>query len=184
VSYYLAGDYVYAGDPGLFGFLGGVIKKVAGVGLKAAGAVLGGTPVGMAATAISRAVMPTQNIPTIQPMPMPVLRAAPQVMPQMPGGPVGAAEAAPTGRARNVIIGGKRYHYNKYGELKKGRIPVMNSLNPRALARSSRRIDGMRKGMGKALKHTNYKLVSKSAGRGRGSKGVITRSEAARALRG
>ena len=181
MSYYLAGDYVYAGDPGLFGFLGGVVKKVAGAALGVGRAVLGATPVGQAVTAITGAVMPTQNIPQIQQMPMPVSRMAPQVVPQSP---IGAPEAAATQRARNVIIGGKRFHYNKFGELKKGRIPIMNPLNPRALARSSRRIDGMRKGMGRALKHTNYKMVTKGSGRGRGSRGVITRSEAARALRG
>ena len=181
MSYYLAGDYVYAGDPGLFGFLGGIVKKVAKVGIGVAGRALGMTPVGAVATAVSSALMPTQNIPTF--------RAPQGITPRTPLGKTvpgmgvnGDREI--TGRPRNVIIDGKRYHYNKYGELKKGRIPIMNTLNPRALARSSRRTDGMRKGMGRALKHTNYKLVSKSSGRGRGSRGVITRSEAARALRG
>jgi hypothetical protein len=177
----MMGDYYAAGDPGIFGFLGGAIKKIAGVGLGVAKTVLGGTPVGMAVTGITSAMMPTQNIPTfISP---PAMRGIqPATAPRGVAAQQGQAEQ--TQRPRNVIIGGKRWHYNKYGELKKGRIPIMNSLNPRALARSSRRIDGMRKGMGRALKHTNYKLVSKSAGRSRGSKGIITRSEAARALRG
>ena len=181
MSYYLAGDYYMAGDPGLFGFLGGVVKKVARAAVGVGRAVLGATPVGQAVTAITSAVMPTQNIPVMMPPPQfaPTTPRLPTMQPFTQ-----PAEGQVVGRARNVLIGGKRYHYNKYGELKKGRIPIMNSLNPRALARSSRRIDGMRKGMGKALKHTNYKLVSKSAGRSRGSKGVITRSEAARALRG
>lgn len=181
MSYYMMGDYVYAGDPGLFGFLGGAIKKAAGFGLGVAKAAFGATPVGAALTGIGSALMPTENIPTFQPPQMPVSRIGPS-RPSTPATKGGIPEQSQ--RPRNVIIGGKRYHYNKYGELKKGRIPIMNPLNSRALARSSRRIDGMRKGMGRALKHTNYKLVSKSAGRSRGSRGVITRSEAARALRG
>ena len=181
MSYYLAGDYYMAGDPGLFGFLGGVVKKVARAAVGVGRAVLGATPVGQAVTAISSAVMPTQNIPQITNVP-PMRSFGPAAPPPQFRGM--APEAAPSGRARTVIINGKRWHYNKYGELKKGKIPTINPMNPRALARSSRRIDSMRKGMGKALRHTNYKLVSKSAGRRGGSKGVITRSEAARALRG
>lgn len=177
MPYYGAGDYYAAGDPGIFD----VFKKVAKIGAGVAKGILGATPVGAAVTAVSRAIIPSgpAEVPTIAPPAMGLPIGPTMGLPTI--GP--AAERQIVGRARNVIIGGKRYHYNKYGELKKGRIPVMNPLNPRALARSTRRFDGMRRGMSRALKHTNYKLVTKGAGRGRGSRGVITRSEAARALR-
>ena len=58
----------------------------------------------------------------------------------------------------------------------------MNYTNVRALKRADRRIDGFVKEAKKALKHTNYRVVSKSAGK-RGSRGVITKAEASRALR-
>lgn len=57
-----------------------------------------------------------------------------------------------------------------------------NNMNPKALRRASARIDGFVKEAKKALKHTNYKLVTKSSGRGK-TRGVITRAEAERALR-
>jgi hypothetical protein len=181
VSYYGAGDYYAAGDPGLFDVFKKVVKIGAGIGK----AVLGATPVGVAAGVVSRALTPTgpAMVPTIRtPDPM-SFGAVPSVTPGAYGAGAGA-ERVVVGRARNVLINGKRYHYNKYGELKKGRIPIMNPLNPRALSRSSTRIDRMRKGMTKALRHTNYKMVTKGTGRRGGSRGVITRSEAARALRG
>jgi len=177
----MAGDYYMAGDPGIFGFLGKVGKGIMNVGVGVAKSVIGATPVGAAITGITSAFGPSPNIPQMAPTPM-----LPTQGPHRPtiGPGVSMAPQQAAGRARNVIIGGKRFHYNKYGELKRGKIPTMNAMNPRALARSSRRIDSMRKGMGKALKHTNYKLVSKSAGKRGSSRGVITRSEAARALRG
>lgn len=58
----------------------------------------------------------------------------------------------------------------------------MNYGNTKALKRANRRIDGFVGEARKALKHTNYKIVSKSAGK-RGSRGVITGAEARRALR-
>jgi len=58
----------------------------------------------------------------------------------------------------------------------------MNYGNTKALRRADRRIDGFVKVARGALKHTNYKIVSKSAGSRGGSRGVITRREASRAL--
>jgi len=58
----------------------------------------------------------------------------------------------------------------------------MNYGNTKALRRADRRIDGFVKVARGALKHTNYKVVSKSAGSRGGSRGVITRREASRAL--
>ncbi len=40
----------------------------------------------------------------------------------------------------------------------------MNPMNKKALTRANRRIDGFVRETKKVLKHTNYKLVSKSAG--------------------
>lgn len=59
----------------------------------------------------------------------------------------------------------------------------MNYTNTKALKRANRRVDGFVKEVRKTLKHTNYKLVTKSRSSSRGTRGVITKSEAARALR-
>ena len=59
----------------------------------------------------------------------------------------------------------------------------MNYGNTKALKRANRRIDGFVGEARKALKHTNYKIVSKSAGKRGGTRGVITAAEARRALR-
>jgi hypothetical protein len=64
-----------------------------------------------------------------------------------------------------------------------GRRRRMNPMNVKALRRASRRIDGFARTARKALKHTPFMLVSRAARGRRGSPGVITRSEASRALR-
>jgi hypothetical protein len=182
----MAGDYYGAGD---FLGIGGFFKKkvLPTIGTVAGGVArtfLPGLPGRVAGGVITAVTGAGRRPPPVFAPSIPAMgRGYAAAAAAAPAAAAAAGEVVATQRARNVIIDGKRWHYNKYGELKEGRIPVMNPLNPRALARSSRRIDGMRKGMGRALKHTNYKLVSKSAGRGRGSRGVITKAEAARALR-
>ena len=181
MGYYQAGDYYGAGDyyaaGGLFDVLGKVVKGVASVGRKVIGGAIGATPVGAAATAVTRAILPSgpaaPQLPTI-PAPGAYSATTPYL-----GLPVTGAGQPQRG---NFMMGGKWWHYNKDGELKKGKRPTMNVGNTRALRRADRRIDRFVGVARSALKHTNYKVVSRGAGRG-GSRGVITRSEAARALR-
>lgn len=180
MAYYQAGDYYGAGDyyaaGGLGSFLGKVVKGVAKVGLGVAKTALGATPVGMAATAVSRALTPTG--PAAPALPQ-IQFPSPLQVPQMPFAGTGAVGVPQRG---NVNVGGKWFHYNKEGVLVKGKRPTMNPGNTKALRRADRRIDRFVGIARSALKHTNYKVTSRSAGRG-GSRGVITRSEAARALR-
>lgn len=49
----------------------------------------------------------------------------------------------------------------------------MNPANARALSRATRRVDGFVRLAKRSLKHTNYKLVSKSAGKSRSKPSVI-----------
>lgn len=188
MGYYQSGDYYGGGDyyaaGGLFGFLGKVAKGVAGTALGIGKAAFAASPVGAAITGITSAVTPTGFVQ--QPTSMPQITPPPMAIPKSPllGLPVhGGATQQAAGRGGNVLIGGKWFHYNKHGELKKGKRPTMNVGNVKALRRSDRRIDRFVGVARSALKHTNYKVVSRSSGRGGGSRGVITRSEAARALR-
>lgn len=180
MGYYMAGDYYLAGDPGLFSFLGKAAKGIAKTAIGVGGAALSLTPAGQAIQMVGRTlrgpgafapafpIAPTFGAPTI-----PSPRAfAPTRMPTM-APPAMAPTAAAPGAPR----------LTKEGYVTTRKRPRMNPYNPRALARASRRLESMRKSMSKALRHTNYKIVSKGAGRGGGSRGVITRSEAARALR-
>jgi len=52
----------------------------------------------------------------------------------------------------------------------------MNYTNQKALTRANRRVDGFVRTVRKSLKHTNYKLVSKSAGTRKRSPRVIKES--------
>lgn len=158
MAYYGAGDYYGAG--GLFGFLGKVAKKAGGAAL----GVLGATPVGQAATAVSRAFIPSGPA-----LPAQLPQITPPAPMRMPVSPI------PT--ARTPYLG---LPVTGAGLQPKRR--RMNYGNTKALKRADRRIDGFVKVARSALRHTGYKVVSKTSGQ-RGSRGVITRSEAARALR-
>ena len=148
MSYYGAGDYYGAG--GIGGFLKGVVRT--GVSL------LTGGPVAAARTAVSQ-IVPGRAIP-----------AAPRL--NLPfAGPPGAGIGM-MGTPAHIATAGSRRWYTKDGRPRRIRrdgkpwdIPSMNPGNTKALNRASRRIDrfvGVARG---ALKHTNYKVVSKSAGR-------------------
>ena len=160
MSYYTGqGDYYSGkGDPGLFSFLGKAVGTVARVGTS----MLPG-PVG----AIGRTF--TSKLPSFAPK-APVGPAVPRIsLPTTtrgysPGKPVATT---PMGMPYFVKKRGRRMNYG----------------NVKALRRADRRIDGFVGVARKALKHTNYKVVSRSAGSRSGSRGVITRSEAAKALR-
>lgn len=49
----------------------------------------------------------------------------------------------------------------------------MNVVNPKALRRANRRVDGFVREVKRSLKHSNYKLVSKSTGRSKKPAPVI-----------
>ncbi len=164
---YYRGDY-YRGDPGIFGSIWGGIKKVAGVGLDVAAAV--NPAVGITRRAVTGIFGGRQPTPTRMVPPPPPIMTGGKVPVGMPEVMAGAVPAAPV--------------YDKMGQLigyrKKRR--SMNYGNVKALRRADRRMSGFVKTARSALKHTNYKVVSKSAGSRGGSRGVITRREASRAL--
>lgn len=169
-SNYAAGDY-YSGygsnyaAGGLFSFVGKALRTVAGV----AGAVLPG-PIGTIAR-IGGGLLGGRP-------------GAPQLMAPAGLGPM-LPEPGIAGTIHRVVPGGKPGYgyYNKQGEFIQGKRPVMNPMNVRALRRATRRIDGFARTARKALKHSPFMLVSRAARGRRGSPGLITRSEAARALK-
>lgn len=156
------GDYYQAG--GIFGTIGRI-----------AGSLLKKTPIGAAAaTAYSVGKTAYQAVRRT-----PTKRAATPIR-QVPPPPMGTLMEK-RGQAEVLGPGTEGTMVGRVPR-KRGKI---NYGNVKALKRADRRIDGFVKVARSALKHTNYKVVSKSAGRGgrSGSRGVITRSEAARALR-
>ena len=168
---YYRGDY-YRGDPGIFGSIWKGIKTVAGVGLDVAGAV--NPAVGIA----RRAFTGLTGGGTRPVQPPPPTMVPPTMGPTGKPPPVGTSGGMPTYGAPAAPV------YDKMGQLigyrKKRR--SMNYGNVKALRRADRRMSGFVKTARSALKHTNYKVVSKSAGSRGGSRGVITRREASRAL--
>ena len=160
MSYYGAGDYYGAG--GLFDVLKGVGKAAIG-GL---GGFIKGGPVG-GITGVVSSILPTST---------PVLKTpaiGPTVINPPFGGPPGAG-IGPIGTPAHMATAYDRRFYTKDGTprriRKDGRpwkIPSMDPGNAKALTRASRRIDRFVGVARRAMKHTNYKVVSKSAGRGK-----------------
>ncbi|MGH7180164.1 MAG: hypothetical protein ACREJC_22490 [Tepidisphaeraceae bacterium] len=169
MPYYAAGDYYgrglgdyYRGDPGILKSIGNVLGGIARIG----GALVPG-PLGTglqiaggllnarrAGTALARVPTPLQ---TQDPRRLRVRLLPPEVETFFPPG-FGGEGAGPGGRRRRI-----------------------NPMNVKALRRASRRIDGFARVARRALRHTPFQLVSR--GRQMRSPGVITRAEAARALR-
>lgn len=170
MSYYTGqGDYYSGkGDPGLFGFLGGVVKKVAGV----ASAVLPG-PLGLGAGLINRAFgRPQQPARAITPqLRLPVGAPVPGIR--------GTLQRAIPGGATGVVggMGGCEpgYHLNKaYSyrfQAEPGTMCVrnrsMNSANPKALRRAIRREKAFIGLAKSALKGTGWRMTKQSASRSR-----------------
>ena len=130
------------GDPGLFN----VLKRVAGPVLRR----LPG-PIGIGATAAGVLIgRQGRNLPPAlgRGLGVPVPRGTPGARP-VPG---------IKGAVQRILPGGKSGF-----ELPKRK--RMNFGNTKALTRASRRIDGFVRVAKRALKHTNYKVVSKSAGK-------------------
>lgn len=171
-NYYVAGDnYGRAGNyayqaGGLFSSIGRVVGSVArvasnflpgplGTVARIGGGLLAGAAAGRAATAALPALMP----PPPQGTPVPVPGVTGFLQRLVPGGETGYM-AAPGTKRRKI-----------------------NPMNVKALRRATRRIDGFARTARKALKHSPFMLVSRNSRGRRGSPGVITRSEAARALK-
>jgi len=145
MGYYAQGDYYAAGD------LFGALKNIIGGGLKIAGGVAQkvgsfGVPIigtgGRIASGIGSGI--SGRTPNILPM-------APS------GGMMGGSTGGGTPGTQVARV-------TKDGKVtlrKRGR---MNYGNVRALRRADRRIDGFVGVAKKALIHTNYKVVSRSAG--------------------
>lgn len=134
------GDYLgaYRGDPGLFGFLGKTVKKVAG-------SLLGSTPIGVGMRTISGLaggpVRQNQGRQVV--MPAPGLRGAMQRL--VPGGASGLVDKE--GKPVRIRKDGKPY-----------KKPTMNVANARALRRSIRRQQGFIKLARRALRGTGYSI--------------------------
>ena len=165
MTYYTGmGDYYSGkGDPGLFsalgslgrgitGFAGKFLPGPAGAIAKVAHRALGGRP-----TTGTRPVpgprMPVSMTPVTGGLPIPRI---PSFGPQVPSAPAAMGGAC----ASNGCAPG--YHLDKTEGVKCVRNRRTNYTNPRALSRAAKRLDGFVGVARKALKTTNYKVVSKS----------------------
>lgn len=173
-DYYGRGDY-YRGDPFIHKKIGGALRSVAGVvgglGIPGVSTVAKGVSLVLGGGRAAPATPATAG--TIQGFEAPeTVRTRTRI--GLPGLPIYERDyetvegAVMNGAA--VMVGGKKKRRS------------MNPMNVKALRRASRRIDGFARTARKALKHTPWQLVSRSSRRGP-SPGVITRSEAARALK-
>lgn len=140
----IRGDYGRVrGDPGLFGF----IKKAVGTVGKTLGGFIPG-PAGAIIKMAGGAIAPGVS----KPLPRTVI--APQPSPRGFGGmfpPAVVTDARQMAPGPPFMLPGVRRRRMNYG-------------NTKALRRADRRITGFVKVARSALRHTNYKLVSKSAG--------------------
>ena len=162
MSYYTGrGDYYRArGDPGftsilsgILGTAGKVVGAVPGVGSVVGGALTGASKLLGGGSSTRPLTVPT-TVPTIrQPQPVPGLTGMAQRI--VPGGASGY-----TCGSGNAC--GPGFHLDKTKHEKCVRNRRTNYANPRALSRASKRIDGFVAIARKAMKSTNYKVVSKS----------------------
>jgi len=163
MSYYLAGDYYRAGGGrnyaagGLFSFLGKAAKSV--------GSFIGG-PIGAGLQLAGGALAPATPTSST-PMPPPPNFS-------MAGG---ARIPSPTAAARGVTAVGVSPLGTVGIKFKGSR--RMNAGNAKAARRAIRRIKSVRH----LLQSIERELPRRPAPRGGGSRGVITRAEASRALR-
>jgi len=158
---YSTGGYGYAGDPGLFSFLGKIVKKAAPVLGRFFGPV--GTVVGAALAASEATKM---MIPAPPPVPgagsMPGMGLLPAV-----GAVVGGAVAGYQGQAGAAGVCPVGFHPRKDRRLpfKCVRNRRMNIANPRALRRGMRRVQGFEKLARKTISFTRrVKMKKRSRG--------------------
>lgn len=142
------GDYLgsYRGDPGLLGFLGRGIKKLAG-------AAIGASPLGGAARTVG-SLLPARATP----MQRTIIAPAPGL------GGLGQ-RLIPGGRSGFVDQAGKPVRIRKDGKPYKK--PRMNVGNARALRRSIRRQQGFVKLAKRALQGTGYRIATRGSSRPR-----------------
>jgi len=145
MAYYAQGDYYAQGGPfdfikkvvgGALGIAGGVAQRVGSFGVPVIGA--GGRIASGVGTAISG--------------------RTPNILPMAPGGGMMGPTVNTPGGGTAVVRATKK---GTLTTRKRGR---MNYGNVKALRRADRRIDGFVGVAKKALVHTNYKVVSRSAG--------------------
>lgn len=164
MPYYGAGGYAYAAGGrgnyaagGIFSFLGKAVKSVAKVG----GALLTGGPIAAAGAAVRElAPTPTANTPIPQ-LPIFPMQGVPTPKQQQQG--VTAVGVSPLGTV------GVRFGKHRH----------MNAGNAKAARRAIRRIKAVRH----LLVGIERELPRRPAVHHGGSRGVITKAEAARALR-
>ena len=153
-NYGRAGNYAYQAG-GLFGFIGKAAKAIGGLIPGPIGTIarIGGGI--LAGAAAGRGIAAALPSPPGGQIPVP--------------GVTGFVQRALPGGATGFMSAGRRR---------------MNPMNVKALRRASRRLDSFARTARKALRHSPFMLVSRASRAGRGgSRGVITRSEAARALK-
>lgn len=160
MSYYTGrGDYYSGkGDPGFASILGGIIGtagKIASAVVPGIGTVVnaGTSAVSKALTGTTRPSLPAVPVPSIPAQPVPGLTGIAQRM--VPGG----ASGYQCGGGNPCESG---YHLDKTDHVKCVRNRRTNYANPRALSRATKRLDGFVTIARKAMKSTNYKVVSKS----------------------
>jgi hypothetical protein len=188
---YYRGDYYRAG--GIFGsigkFLGGVAKTVGQVASILP--IPGGNIIGGVARAVGGVLAPNPRqgtaIAPFAPMQAPVLRQ----LPSLP--PISTGQIGPFGQQTGGLIQVQSYtaggrQVTKVVDSSTGRVVSMrkrmNVANPKALRRALRRVAGFGKLAKRAKRDIARAASAIGVRRGGGSsRGVITRSEAARALR-
>lgn len=186
---YYRGDYYRAG--GIFGsigkFLGGVASTVGRVASILP--IPGSNIIGGVARAVGGVLNPRQGtaIAPFAPGQAPVLTQLPR-LPQISGGQLGPFMGQQGGliQVQTVTAGGRQTV--KVVDQNTGRVvgsrKRMNVANPRALRRALRRVAGFGKLAKRAKRDIARAASAIGVRRGGGSsRGVITRSEAARALR-
>jgi len=160
---YAAGDYYRAGGLRHSNYGAGGLFSFIGKAAKAVGGVIGG-PIGAGLNLVGGALAPTPAAATpIPQLPIPMSFANIQQPGQVPVPGV-------KGTVQRLLPGGATGYFSRRH---------MNPGNAKAARRAIRRIDATRK----LLKSIERQLPMRAAPRSRGSRGVITRSEASRALR-
>ena len=139
MSYYGQGDYYAAG--GLGSFLGKVARG-------ALGFVTGG-PIGAVSAVTGRG-----------------RQAAPPGL-LLPGVTPAIPLRGPDPTPRHTIPAARPVSIDPITGMVRPKRRRMNYANGKALGRANRRVDGFVRLAKRSLKHTNYKIVSKSAGRSR-----------------
>ena len=141
----------YRGDPGFFGAIGGVLKKVGGVAID----VLPG-PVGAVARTARRALGSSSR-------PAPTQVSFPGGLRRLTGTTI--TTRLPFGGSQTKTAAPVRINPNTGQPVKRRR--RMNVTNDKALRRAIRRQTGFVKLARKALQGTGYKIVSKGSSRPR-----------------